>query len=181
MSATAAPVSAFVEDLVRLVGGADYRLARLGAGSATEGAAMFCDLTDSQLALRGELRRYFSGLLSPGERTALLTERHGTVYRDVVRRMGRDGWLGVGWPAGYGGRGFGPVEQQIFVSEAAARGRAAAAVTLQTVGPVLLAHGTAAQRDFFLPGSWPARCISPSATPSRRRAPTWRRCAPGPC
>ena len=112
---------------------------------------MFCDLTDSQLALRDELRRYFSRLLSPGERAALLTERHGAVYRDVVRRMGRDGWLGVGWPASYGGRGFGPVEQQIFVSEAARADVPLPAVTLQTVGPVLQAHGTAAQKDFFLP------------------------------
>ena len=45
---------------------------------------MFCDLTVAQLALRDELRAYFSCLLSPDERAALLTERHGTVYRDVV-------------------------------------------------------------------------------------------------
>jgi alkylation response protein AidB-like acyl-CoA dehydrogenase len=67
---------------------------------------MFIDLTTEQAALRDTLRSYFSGLLSPAERVTLLTERHGTVYRDVVRRMGRDGWLGVGWPAAYGGRGF---------------------------------------------------------------------------
>ena len=112
---------------------------------------MFCDLTESQLALRDELRAYFSGLLSPGERAALLTERHGTVYRDVVRRMGSDGWLGVGWPPEYGGRGLGQVEQQIFVSEAARADVPLPAVTLQTVGPVLQAHGTAAQKEFFLP------------------------------
>ena len=112
---------------------------------------MFCDLTDSQLALRDELRAYFSGLLSPDERAALLTERHGTVYRDVVRRMGSDGWLGVGWPPEYGGRGLGQVEQQIFVSEAARADVPLPAVTLQTVGPVLQAHGTAAQKEFFLP------------------------------
>jgi hypothetical protein len=112
---------------------------------------VFCDLTDSQLALRDELRAYFSGLLSPGERAALLTERHGTVYRDVVRRMGNDGWLGVGWPPEYGGRGLGQVEQQIFVSEAARADVPLPAVTLQTVGPVLQAHGTAGQKKFFLP------------------------------
>ena len=112
---------------------------------------MFCDLTDSQLALRDELRAYFFGLLSLGERAALLTERHGTVYRDVVRRMGRDGWLGVGWPPEYGGRGLGQVEQQIFVSEAARADVPLPAVTLQTVGPVLQAHGTAGQKEFFLP------------------------------
>ena len=80
---------------------------------------MFIDLTPQQIVLRDTLRGYFSGLLSPAERVALLTERHGAVYRGVVRRMGRDGWLGVGWPAVYGGRGFGQVEQQIFVNEAA--------------------------------------------------------------
>jgi 3-oxo-4-pregnene-20-carboxyl-CoA dehydrogenase beta subunit len=112
---------------------------------------VFCDLTDPQLALRDELRRYFSDLLSPAERAVLLTERHGPVYRAVVRRMGRDRWLGVGWPASCGGRGFGQVEQQIFVSEAARADVPLPAVTLQTVGPVLQAHGTAAQKEFFLP------------------------------
>ena len=112
---------------------------------------MFCDLTDSQRALRDELRAYFSGLLSPGERATLLTERHGIVYRDVVRRMGNDGWLGVAWPPEYGGRGLGQVEQQIFVSEAARADVPLPAVTLQTVGPVLQANGTAGQKEFFLP------------------------------
>jgi alkylation response protein AidB-like acyl-CoA dehydrogenase len=75
---------------------------------------VFIDLTTEQRALRDELRGYFAVLMTPAERAELLTERHGAVYRDVVRRMGRDGWLGVGWPARYGGRGFGQVEQQIF-------------------------------------------------------------------
>jgi alkylation response protein AidB-like acyl-CoA dehydrogenase len=118
---------------------------------AVEGAAVFCDLTDEQLALRDELRAYFSDLLSPGERATLLTERHGAVYREVVRRMGRDGWLGVGWPTEYGGRGLGQVEQQIFVNEAARADVPLPAVTLQTVGPVLQARGTAWQKEFFLP------------------------------
>jgi alkylation response protein AidB-like acyl-CoA dehydrogenase len=112
---------------------------------------MFIDLTAEQAALRDTLRSYFSGLLSPVERVALLTERHGTVYREAVRRMGSDGWLGVGWPTEYGGRGFGQVEQQIFVNEAARADIPLPAVTLQTVGPVLQEHGTPWQRDFFLP------------------------------
>jgi alkylation response protein AidB-like acyl-CoA dehydrogenase len=112
---------------------------------------MFLDLTDSQLALRDELRAYFAALMSAGERSAMLTERHGTVYRDVVRRMGRDGWLGLGWPTQYGGRGLGQVEQQVFVSEAARADVPLPAVTLQTVGPTLQSHGTPGQKDFFLP------------------------------
>jgi len=112
---------------------------------------MYIDLTDSQLALRDELRSYFSTLISPAEREVMLTERHGTVYRNVVRRMGRDGWLGVGWPIEYGGRGLGQIEQQIFVNEAALADVPLPSVTLQTVGPTLMEHGTQQQKDFFLP------------------------------
>ena len=112
---------------------------------------MFLDLTDPQLKLRQELRAYFATLISPAEREAMLTQRHGTVYRDVVRRMGRDGWLGVGWPAEYGGRGLGQIEQQIFVTEAMLADVPLPAVTLQTVGPTLMAHGSQEQKDFFLP------------------------------
>ena len=65
--------------------------------------------------------------------------------------MGRDGWLGVGWPVRYGGRGFGQVEQQIFADEAARADVPLPAVTLQTVGPTLTEHGTPWQQDFFLP------------------------------
>ncbi len=112
---------------------------------------MFIDLTPDQRALRDQLRGYFAGLIAPAERAALLTERHGPVYRDVVRRMGRDGWLGVGWPVRYGGRGFGQVEQQIFADEAARADVPLPAVTLQTVGPTLQEHGTPWQQEFFLP------------------------------
>ncbi|NUT36489.1 MAG: acyl-CoA dehydrogenase [Hamadaea sp.] len=112
---------------------------------------MFPCLTAEQMRLRAELREYFGALLTEDERSRLLTERHGPLYRDVVRRMGRDGWLGVGWPTAYGGRGFGPVEQQIFADEAARADVPLPSVTLQTVGPTLQEHGTAAQKDRFLP------------------------------
>ena len=112
---------------------------------------MFIDLTDDQRALAAQLREYFAGLLSTSERRVMVTERHGPVYREVVRRMGRDGWLGVGWPTAYGGRGFGSVEQQIFVNEAARADVPLPAVTLQTVGPTLQALGTPEQKEFFLP------------------------------
>jgi 3-oxo-4-pregnene-20-carboxyl-CoA dehydrogenase beta subunit len=112
---------------------------------------MFLDLTGEQVALRDELRSYFATLISAQERAAMLTERHGSVYREVVRRMGRDRWLGLGWPAEYGGRGLGQIEQQIFVDEAARADVPLPAVTLQTVGPTLQAHGTDEQKAFFLP------------------------------
>lgn len=112
---------------------------------------MFIDLTEEQHALRARLRAYLAGVLSPGERAILLRERHGVVYRELIRRLGRDGWLGLGFPARFGGGGLGPVEQQIFVNEAARADVPLPAVTLQTVAPTLLAHGSPEQQDFFLP------------------------------
>ncbi|MGI5498734.1 acyl-CoA dehydrogenase family protein [Lentzea sp. CA-135723] len=112
---------------------------------------MFVDLTADQRKLRDELREYFAHVMSDAEREAMLTERHGTVYRELVSRLGRDGRLGVGWPVEYGGLGFGPVEQQIFVNEAARADVPLPYVTLQTVGPTLQTYGTQEQKDFFLP------------------------------
>ncbi|MEU5263218.1 acyl-CoA dehydrogenase family protein [Amycolatopsis sp. NPDC021455] len=112
---------------------------------------MHVELTAAQRELRAELREYFSGLISPEERRAMRRERHGPVFREIVRRMGRDGRLGVGWPAEYGGQGFGGIEQHLFVDEAARADVQLPSVTLQTVGPTLQEFGTDEQKSFFLP------------------------------
>ena len=112
---------------------------------------MHVELTAAQKALRTELRDYFAGLISPEERQAMLRERHGPVFREIVRRMGRDGRLGVGWPVEYGGQGFGEIEQHLFVDEAVRADVQLPSVTLQTVGPTLQQFGTDEQKSFFLP------------------------------
>jgi 3-oxo-4-pregnene-20-carboxyl-CoA dehydrogenase beta subunit len=150
----------WVKDITRVLGGSAGALDRLGARLRLgarghevppEATGMFIELTEQQRVLQDRLRTYFSDLLSADERHTMLTERHGRTYRDVVLRMGRDGWLGVGWPQEYGGRGFGELEQQIFVNEAARADVPLPYVTLQTVGPTLQTHGTPAQREMFLP------------------------------
>lgn len=112
---------------------------------------MHVELTTAQRQLRAELREYFAGLISPDERRAMRRERHGPVFREIVRRMGRDGRLGVGWPVEYGGQGFGGIEQHLFVDEAARADVQLPSVTLQTVGPTLQEFGTDEQKSFFLP------------------------------
>ncbi|MGW3964967.1 acyl-CoA dehydrogenase family protein [Amycolatopsis sp. NPDC005003] len=112
---------------------------------------MHVELTSAQRQLRAELREYFAGLISPEERRAMRRERHGPVFREIVRRMGRDGRLGVGWPVEYGGQGFGGIEQHLFVDEAARADVQLPSVTLQTVGPTLQQFGTDEQKSFFLP------------------------------
>jgi 3-oxo-4-pregnene-20-carboxyl-CoA dehydrogenase beta subunit len=112
---------------------------------------VFIELTEEQRELQAELREYFSNLVTDEERAALAVDRHDEAHRAVVRRMGRDGWLGVGWPEEYGGRGFGDVEQYIFANEASRADVQLPSVTLQTVGPTLQTYGTEEQKSFFLP------------------------------
>jgi alkylation response protein AidB-like acyl-CoA dehydrogenase len=112
---------------------------------------MFVDLTPEQRKLQSELREYFANLITPDEEKAMAADRHNHAYRDVIRRMGRDGKLGVGWPKEFGGLGFGPIEQQIFVNEAQRADIPLPAVTLQTVGPTLQVYGNEAQKKKFLP------------------------------
>ncbi|UGT59622.1 acyl-CoA dehydrogenase family protein [Nocardia asteroides] len=113
---------------------------------------MYIDLTIEQRRLRAELRAYFADLVTPQEHAEMAVNRHGDAYRAVVRRMGRDGRLGVGWPKEYGGGGFGAVEQQIFYNEAVRADVPLPLVTLLTVGPTLQSYGTEEQKRKFLPG-----------------------------
>ncbi|WP_343232862.1 MULTISPECIES: acyl-CoA dehydrogenase family protein [unclassified Tsukamurella] len=111
----------------------------------------FIALTARQSSLQRELRGYFANLMTEQERASMMVQRHGAVHREVVRRLGSDGRLGVGWPLEYGGRGFGPVEQYLFVNEATRADVQLPSVTLQTVGPTLQEFGTDEQKAFFLP------------------------------
>jgi 3-oxo-4-pregnene-20-carboxyl-CoA dehydrogenase beta subunit len=112
---------------------------------------MFIELTPEQRQLQAEMRQYFSSLISSDEMKAMEKDRHNEAYRAVIKRMGKDGKLGVGWPKEFGGLGFGPIEQSIFVNEAHRADVPLPAVTLQTVGPVLQQFGTDLQKKKFLP------------------------------
>ncbi|GAA1053788.1 hypothetical protein GCM10009570_23770 [Dietzia natronolimnaea] len=161
--------SSAVKDLARFVGGAQLHLDDLAsavasdpvehvapastdadAGAAPEGT--FIDLTGEQRALQAELREYFSTLISPEEAADIATTRHGDTYAEIITRMGRDGWLGVGWPTEFGGKGFGHIEQLIFTNEATRADVPLPSVTLQTVGPTLQKYGSEVQKERFLPG-----------------------------
>ncbi len=111
---------------------------------------MFIDLTVDQVALRDELRAYFEALVTP-ELSARLADDDHAAEREVVRRMGADGWLGVGWPTAYGGQGRSAIEQYLFFEEAQRAEVPTPLIALNTVGPALMAFGTEEQRSRFLP------------------------------
>jgi 3-oxocholest-4-en-26-oyl-CoA dehydrogenase alpha subunit len=105
-------------------------------------------LTEEQTALRDELRAYFAGLVDEiGE-----TGSEEPTYTRYIRRMGEDGWLGIGWPEEYGGQGRGPIDQMNFVEESHWAGVPLPLLTLNSIGPTLMRLGTSEQRERWLPG-----------------------------
>jgi alkylation response protein AidB-like acyl-CoA dehydrogenase len=70
------------------------------------------------------------------------------------RRLGKGGWIGLGWPVEDGGRGL-PWSQQVIFHEEYARAGApgrAGHMGEQLLGPALLMFGTPTQKARFLPG-----------------------------
>jgi alkylation response protein AidB-like acyl-CoA dehydrogenase len=113
---------------------------------------MYIGYTAEQEALRGELRAYYAKLLTPEVREAVHQGRGvGEATRAVVRQMGRDGWLGIGWPKEYGGQGRSSIEQFIFFDESMRAGAPVPMLTINTVAPSIMKFGTAEQKQFFLP------------------------------
>jgi alkylation response protein AidB-like acyl-CoA dehydrogenase len=113
---------------------------------------MFVDLTPEQHALRHKVRDYFQALMTKDMREQLRGKEGGELYRQTIRQMGRDGWLAVGWPKAHGGQGYAATEQLIFFEEANIAGAPLPFVTISTVGPALMAHGSELQKERFLPG-----------------------------
>ncbi|MFM7785264.1 MAG: acyl-CoA dehydrogenase family protein, partial [Gammaproteobacteria bacterium] len=115
---------------------------------------MRVEFTPAQLALRNELRAYFEKLMTPelrAECEAGTGEGGGPGFKAAMRQMGRDGWSGLGWPKELGGRGFTPLEQFIFVEEVMRAGFPFPFLTTESIGPMLLEHGNAWQKQEIVP------------------------------
>jgi 3-oxocholest-4-en-26-oyl-CoA dehydrogenase alpha subunit len=112
--------------------------------------------TAEQSALRTRLRAYFADLMTDELRREFrdgyFAASATQAYRRVVRQLGEDGWLGIGWPKDIGGQGLSMVEQAIFNDEAALAGVPTPLLTINSVGPAIAAHGTPEQRRTIVPG-----------------------------
>ena len=113
---------------------------------------MFLEESSDQRELRAELRRYYEDLLSADIRAGLVEDGDGgEAWREVVRQIGKDGWLGIGWPTEFGGQGRPATDQFIFFDETRRAGAPFPFVTVNTVGPTIMRYGTDEQKSFFLP------------------------------
>ncbi len=113
---------------------------------------MYVDLTSEQKALGAELRAYFGELITDAARQELRgSEGGGPEYTRILKQLGKDGWLGIGWPEEYGGQGRSPIEQYIFAEEIQRAGFPLPFLTLGTVGPTIMQFGSDEQKEHFLP------------------------------
>jgi alkylation response protein AidB-like acyl-CoA dehydrogenase len=109
------------------------------------------------LSFRQHVRSWFQANLPAGWTTAAYQRPESEAgeaafLRQWQRKLYDGGWAGLSWPVEYGGRGATLIEQAIFQSE---RDRVKAPDELglagiQMVGPMLIGHGTEAQKARFL-------------------------------
>src|SRR3954449_7663230 len=109
--------------------------------------------TPEERALRAELRDYFATLMNAEERAGLgAPGENEPAFRRIVRRLGADGWLGIGWPEEDGGPARAAREQFIMFDEVQRAGVPFPFVTINTVGPTIMRFGTDEQKRRYLPG-----------------------------
>lgn len=117
---------------------------------------MDTEFTLEQRALRDEFRAYMRGIMTSALREELAqplaNEGGGPLWRAAMRQMGGDGWIGLGWPTAWGGRGYGPVEQYIFIEEVTRAGLPFPYLTTESIGPAIAEFASDAVREALLPG-----------------------------
>jgi 3-oxocholest-4-en-26-oyl-CoA dehydrogenase alpha subunit len=110
-------------------------------------------VTEEQQGLRAELRQYFADLLTPEKQQELWEdEMGGPVWKQTVKQIAADGWLGIGWPKEYGGQDRSPIEQLIFFDEAQRAEAPVPMLSINTVGPTIMRFGSDDLKQRFLPG-----------------------------
>jgi acyl-CoA dehydrogenase len=115
--------------------------------------------TAEQEALRREVRDYFAELMTPEVQAEVARgDSGGPACLEAVRKMGRDGWLGIGWPEEYGGQAKGELEQFIFTNEAWRAGVPLPFLTINTVGKTIMEFGSEEQKKKFLPKILAGEC-----------------------
>ena len=119
---------------------------------SVKGTTVEIAYTAEQEVLRTQLRAYFAELMTDEVVDECAAgETGGPASLAAVRKMGADGWLGIGWPTEYGGQGATPIEQFIFINESWRAAAPTPFLSINTVGTTIQEFGTDEQKDFFLP------------------------------
>ena len=111
-------------------------------------------LDADQSTWRAEIRSFLSETVTPEllrERALHGSEDPGPATIEFRRLMGERGWFGLTWPKEYGGLGLGPVHQHILVNELEYWRVPTLDLTVTSVAPMIMRHGTEQNKAEFLP------------------------------
>jgi len=107
-------------------------------------------------AFRGEVRRFLDEALDDDLRQAqrncpgiFLDYEHNIRWHRILHAKG---WIAPAWPVEYGGTGWDLTRRYIWSTESTLAGAPSVApMGLGMCGPTLIGHGTAQQKDYYLP------------------------------
>jgi alkylation response protein AidB-like acyl-CoA dehydrogenase len=115
---------------------------------------MDLNYTPQEQAFRDEVRAFVRSRL-PHEISRKVLEHKRLEKEDHVRWqkiLYEQGWVAPGWPVEYGGTGWNPVQRHILEEECAEAGAPPViAFGVSMVGPVIIAFGSAWQKQQYLP------------------------------
>lgn len=117
---------------------------------------MNLDWSCEDLEFRDEVRAFLTSSLTDEIRDA--GERMTSVYADHHRSLAWQkilnarGWAAPAWPKQYGGAEWSVTQRYIYTRERIAAGAPPVSpMGIQMCGPAIIGHGTAEQKEFFLP------------------------------
>ena len=120
------------------------------------------DLTPEQKQLERDVKAYFekNATLELHQEIDRLPEGEGPLCKQFVRKLGQDGWMGIGWPKEYGGQGRSSIDQYIFFDLALGYYHIPIPMlALMTVGPTIMRVGTEEQKKRVLPAILRGECV----------------------
>jgi len=109
--------------------------------------------TEEQLALRAEVAAFLDEERAAGSFTPRVDAWITGFDRGFTKKMAARGWIGLTWPSRYGGGGRSYVDRLCMTELLLAAGAPLAAHWFadRQMGPSILAHGTEAQKERYLP------------------------------
>jgi alkylation response protein AidB-like acyl-CoA dehydrogenase len=113
---------------------------------------MDLSFSDDEIAFAAEVHVWLDANVEVPPRFASIADEV-EFGRRWQARLAADRWVGIHWPEAYGGRSATPIQVALFNMEYA-RSRALQPINrvgINLAGPTLLAHGTEAQKERWLP------------------------------
>jgi alkylation response protein AidB-like acyl-CoA dehydrogenase len=112
------------------------------------------ELDDEQRAWLAEVRQFLADNVTPALRAEMAEhdlEFRGGELSAFRRKIGERGWFGLNWPQEYGGLGLSAMHQHLLMSEFEYWGVPGPDLTVTSVAPMIMRHGTEQNKAEFLP------------------------------